>query len=290
MPGPTFPRVLRRLWRESDPASLADRINNATGRPTPHRRLATHAGDYWICGHTGQLARDRFPDDFAAYYDEEWTAMPDGVGRAERKVARLRERLAELEPYRRTGRLFEVGSGLGNLLRAARESGWKPEGNDVSPLAAERAARVSGAAVHAGPIESIDLEDGVYDVVWFDNVFEHVVDPMAVLEKLTRAIRPGGALYLETINGQSLCLHNERGNWHYFAEGHLYVPTLVSMGHYFERTGLRPIRCTTHGYRAGSPDKRRRRSPVTKLYHKLLANTATHTRLGHRVKYLLEKR
>ncbi len=292
IPATTFPKVLRRLWGLSEPATRCERFSNALGRPAVHQRVRTHRGDYWICAETGQLVRDRFPEraeDQSDSYDEDWRAYLAKGGLPERDLAKRREFLKGFERYRRTGRLFEVGCGVGKILKAAVEAGWRANGNELSPIAAGAARAFSGASVRVGPIERIDLDRGVHDLILINDVFEHLEDPRAVILKLAAALRPGGALFLQTLNAQSLSLYFNPLRWSYYEDGHLFMPTLVSLGHYFKAAGLRVVRLETHSFSTQTTQKDRSRSWMRSKLDKVVSTLAGRLDLGHRVKVLLER-
>ncbi len=292
MPAPTFPRVLRRLWGLSEPATRCHRYSNALGRPTLHQILRTHRGDYWVCAETGQLVRDQFPkraEDQSGAYDEAWRAYLSKGRPSERDLAKRREFMKRFERYRRLGRLFEVGCGVGKFLTAAVEAGWSAEGNELSPLAARAAMEFSGANVRLGPIERIDLDRGAYDAILLNDVFEHLEDPRAVILKLAAALRPGGALFIQTLNAQSLSLYFNPLRWSYYEDGHLFMPTLVSLDHYFNTAALRVVHLETHSFSTQTTQKDRGRSWMRSKLDKVLSTVAGRLDLGHRVKVLLER-
>jgi 2-polyprenyl-3-methyl-5-hydroxy-6-metoxy-1,4-benzoquinol methylase len=262
------------------------RCCDALDRETLHRRLSTHRGDYWICGETGQMAREPTEEDrrSAEWYDQWWAGTPT-TKEYDARVTGMQKRLASYEPYRSTGRLYEVGAGRGEFLKAARLAGWNAEGSDLSALAAEHARRVGDVTVEVGPIESLTVPEHTYDVILLNNVFEHLEQPRLVLQKMGRALRPGGVLFLQTLNAQSLSLWARPKHWMYYGPGHLYVPTLCSYDAYVTAAGLELVRRSTHGFRTGS-DKSARggwRKPIDKLG----ATIAGRLDLGHRLKSLL---
>ena len=112
----------------------------------------------------------------------------------------------------RAGRLLDVGSGRGELLRAAREQGWTAVGLDPSPAFARYAARYSGAEVRAEALEECGFEAESFDVVIFAAVLEHVYNPDETVREIARVLRRGGALFVD--------VPNERGL--YFRAGNLY--------------------------------------------------------------------
>jgi len=283
-PALPFPRLLRQAWSLSEAASQGERRCDAQDRPTMHRRLMTRVGPYWICRECGQMHREHVDDDLEAQYDKHWHEKLEDYQPSEREIGECRRWVRRIAPYRKHGRLFEVGCGLGLMLKTAREDGWEVEGNELSSTAAAHAARFSGGRVHVGRVEDIDLDPQSFDVVLLNNVFEHLFEPGRSLVSLAAAMRPGGVMFFQTLNGQSLSLYFHPTHWLYFGRMHLFVPTLISMKHYFDRAGLAPIRFETHGYR--SAVKKQRKS----VRDRLLSLLAGRIGRGHRVKVLLEKK
>jgi 2-polyprenyl-3-methyl-5-hydroxy-6-metoxy-1,4-benzoquinol methylase len=276
------------VWSASEPSSRSDRRCDAEQTPTPHQRVETRDGAYWICAACGQLHRAGTAENLPGLYDDWWRNEIDRYQPSERDVASCRAWIDRIEPYRRTGRLFEVGAGLGLFLKTAGDADWQPEGNDISPVATAFAEKQCGGRVHAGEMETIDLERGVYDVVLCKDVFEHLREPGAVLRKLADALRPGGVIFFQTLSAQSLSLWFAPTGWLYYGEGHLFIPTLKSLDLYFRAAGLRAVRRETHGFRAPGIDAAGVRLPKRRS-EKLLATVAGRSGRGHRVKMLLRK-
>ena len=76
--------------------------------------------------------------------------------------------------------------------------------------------------------------DGGFDAVWFTEVLEHLVSPVAALRELRRVLRPGGHLFLSTPNSAF---------WVYRAAGLVGIPPseLQHPGHvqFFSERSLR---------------------------------------------------
>jgi len=288
VPGPDFPWTLRPAWRASDPATRSLRWCDALDRQTVQQKLTTFAGDYWVCGETGLLTRDNLTPDISDFYDEWWNRPISDAERA-KEIQKHKIELARFAPYRQTGRLFEVGSGMGFVLMAAKELGWAIEGNELSPKAAEAASRATGAVVHPGPIENVTLPRDTFDVVICDNVFEHLSTPRRVLTGLADALRPGGVLYMHTLNAQSFSLRKCPKDWLYFRPTHFHIPTIVSLRHCFEAAKLKPLFMRTHGFRMRRFERDKTQGKWGSFVEKMVSNLAGLCRRGHRIEFLLQR-
>lgn len=99
--------------------------------------------------------------------------------------------LDRLEPFRRAGRMLEVGCASGLLLKRARERGWMVSGVELSSAAVEH-ARALGLDVHHGTLEDAPYGPGSFDLVFMGDVLEHVPDCRATLMQVARVLAPGG--------------------------------------------------------------------------------------------------
>lgn len=108
-----------------------------------------------------------------------------------------------LRPLNRPRRLLEVGCGFGYFLDEAFEEGFEVSGVEFSPHAVDRLRRKYAFPILSGPLESIELQRGGFDVVVMLDVIEHLRDPFGSLDKLHDALAPGGILVLTTPDAES---------------------------------------------------------------------------------------
>lgn len=103
------------------------------------------------------------------------------------------------------------GCGLGAFERDARRKNLVLEMDafDISPASlddARRTAEVEGiAGIHYGPgnFDDPHLEAGRYDIAFFHASLHHVSKLERLFERLKRALRPGGAVYVDEYVGPS---------------------------------------------------------------------------------------
>lgn len=109
------------------------------------------------------------------------------------------------------GRLMDFGCGNGDFLLRAKGAGWDVLGVDLDPKAVEF-ARSRGLDVRLGGMEALsDVEQ--FDGVTLSHVIEHVYDPIGLLEKCYSLLKPGGWIWIDTPNIDSLGHQKYGENW-----------------------------------------------------------------------------
>lgn len=98
--------------------------------------------------------------------------------------------------------ILDVGSGLCVFLHRIKEAGWNCTALDPDPRAIAHARKRVGVTAICGDFVSIkDL--GRFDVITFNKVLEHVVDPVGMLAKSAAHLREGGFVYVELPDGEA---------------------------------------------------------------------------------------
>jgi 2-polyprenyl-6-hydroxyphenyl methylase/3-demethylubiquinone-9 3-methyltransferase len=122
------------------------------------------------------------------------------------RIGWIAERLARAHgPQPLAGlRVLDVGCGAGLASEALARLGAEVTGMDAAPEALEVArahAEAGGLAIdyRLGGPEDL-AEAGGYDAVISLEVIEHVAERGAFLAALARAVRPGGKVFLSTLN------------------------------------------------------------------------------------------
>jgi len=148
----------------------------------------------------------------AAYFEREYFQLhPGKVKYLEYLVGLLRSHSV------RGGRVLDVGCGYGFLLEALEKAGYEAHGVEVSAHAAEQARRrTRGQVVQQGAEEPFPFPEGHFAAVMLLDVIEHLAGYPAALASCARCLRPGGKLFVITLNAHSLArpLLGRRWAWH----------------------------------------------------------------------------
>lgn len=95
-------------------------------------------------------------------------------------------------------KLLDVGSGLCVFPWRMKQAGWLVTALDPDPRAAQHARDVVGVDGVSGDFMTIDTTQlGLFDVITFNKVLEHVLDPAAMLAKAHHLLEPDGIVYIE---------------------------------------------------------------------------------------------
>lgn len=144
------------------------------------------------------MSGDRERSEQLAYSDQ-MAAMLD-EGKRRKKAAKI---IAVVEhalgrPDLTGLRALDVGCSAGFIADELAAAGAITTGVDIDEPGLARARERFGERVtfKMARGDALPFDDGSMDVVVFNHIYEHVVDPEAVVADIHRVLRPGGLLYL----------------------------------------------------------------------------------------------
>ena len=157
-------------------------------------------------------------------------ASDDYVEEEAGQRATARELLARLEHHVEKGALLDLGCWVGFLLDEARARGWDPvTGVEPSEFASAYARDRLRLDVRTEDLMTADVPAGRHQAVVLGDVIEHLPDPGAALERVSKLLAPGGAVMLMLPDAGSRLARAMGTRWW------SVIPTHV---HYFTRTSL----------------------------------------------------
>ncbi len=133
------------------------------------------------------------------------------------------ERLADLRRFITSGRLLEVGCSTGELLLAASSS-FTVTGVEAD-VASSQVARARGINCLNGTLPDAHFPDEHFDAALLYHVIEHLASPRRALQELSRILRPGGWLVIETPNIATLWFRLLGSRWRQFIPDHRFFFT-----------------------------------------------------------------
>ena len=111
---------------------------------------------------------------------------------------------ALIPPADRAGAvLVDAGCGGGLLAPHVERLGYRHVGVDLRRSGLEHSAARGVTPVH-GDVTALPLADGAADVVVAGEILEHVTDLPATVAELSRVLKPGGLVVLDTVNDTAL--------------------------------------------------------------------------------------
>lgn len=204
-----------------DPRPTPASIGKAYAEYLTHPKAAHNSADQKITDR-GSLLRTFVRATLNSYLNARWqmTLAPSNTwGRhlvpwlsPARKLVEQQMRHMPPQPLNRQGRLLDVGCGNGAFLELAQKAGWSVHGIDFDPIAVAT-ARNAGLEIDLGSVDKLVAQVQTYDWITCSHVLEHVHEPQKLLQSMRQLLSPGGTLWLQTPNVDSIGHKTYGSNW-----------------------------------------------------------------------------
>lgn len=161
--------------------------------------------------------------------------------RRRRRLQRLIRRLGRLcsAPL---PRLFDIGCGVGHLLKAAQDMGLEVSGNELNAYAVQRMRDLFQMDVHDAPLAPLIaghvVPAGAYDIVTMTDVIEHVYHPLKELRAARDLLTPDGVVYVATFAVDTACHDRLGAHWGMFMWNHTFHFSSSSLSGLMAQAGL----------------------------------------------------
>lgn len=179
-------------------------------------------------------------------YSELQNEMTDERSRRQK----VRKILSVIEHFRGTadlsGRIVvDIGCSLGWFVEAANRHGATAVGVDIDVPGLARAARDRdpGPAFLCADGQRLPMSTASVDIVVFNHIYEHVLDPDAVLAEIRRVLKPDGLVYLGMCNRLTVIEPHYKLpflSWLPRRLANRYIAATGKAGHYHEQFRLLP--------------------------------------------------
>ncbi|MBV9328291.1 MAG: class I SAM-dependent methyltransferase [Chloroflexi bacterium] len=163
----------------------------------------------------------------------------------EASVLEYMKLFAEL-PHSSGERFLEIGPGNGEVLEAAHRLGLRCTAFDVDESALSRVQHVSDVELIAGSLSRESFGERTYDIIFSNNVIEHVPRPIEFLRGTRALLANGGRVWVSCPNVASYEARILHSYWPQYApvdHVRLYSPRALAWA--MERAGLEVDRVWT---------------------------------------------
>lgn len=187
-----------------------------------YQRLQEYEGDdidllYWKKKVAGYVAHAFNRDVYDTFYGDldEYNTSDADVLRMDRILPRTMFTSMFLEDYPDHKTLVDVGCATGENTLFFGSKGYEVTGINLSKESIKLAeAKAKRLDIDAKFICSNFMDvDGLWDIVLFQEVFEHVPDPRKAIEKLWSFVIPGGLLFVSTPKPNFWGVHGNDDKW-----------------------------------------------------------------------------
>ena len=150
--------------------------------------------------------------------------------------------------------MLEIGSAYGFSRAAAEHRGWRTFGVDLNPHAAATARKLYGFETFIGTLEQAltagAVASGVWDLVLYQFVLEHVVDPIHELRQAAKSATPLGVVALLVPSMQAVERFVFGASYRSLRPDHLHLFSWKSLDSCLTKAGLARIvsrsTCSVH--------------------------------------------
>jgi cyclopropane fatty-acyl-phospholipid synthase-like methyltransferase len=182
-----------------------------------------------------------------AYADAEYDggAYQAYVAARAMKIRHFEDRLRQLQPYVRPGRLLDIGCSCGYFLEVAAAQGFDVRGVEFSKSAIAAARPDLQARIVNGSLEDLPADER-FDLISAFDLVEHVPDPAAFLQQCRARLVAGGVIALSTPDTGHFLRPLMRSRWPMLQPmQHLHLFSARALAHSLEAAGFSDVTVTT---------------------------------------------
>lgn len=153
------------------------------------------------------------------------------------KVQRHKLRFKFIQPFVKSGKLFDLGAGWGHFMLAGKELGYDVYGIEISEQ--PYLYCVNDLKLPVDHIDFFQMDEGKkFDVITMWDVLEHIDRADVFLDKCSRLTKPGGYLILQVPQIDSYFAQRHKDDWKMMGLDHV---------NYFSKSTITKI-LAAHGY------------------------------------------
>jgi 2-polyprenyl-3-methyl-5-hydroxy-6-metoxy-1,4-benzoquinol methylase len=162
-------------------------------------------------------------------------------------IKRYNELLDYFEQFRKTGKLIDVGCGIGYFLEEAKKRGWEVYGTEYTDEAIQ-ICESKGITMKKGKLNPADFKSESFDIITSFEVIEHINNPQEEIQNFNQILRKGGLVYMTTPNWNALLRYRLKAAYNVIVyPEHLsyYTPRTIKL--LFKSLGFKASKVLTTG-------------------------------------------
>jgi len=94
--------------------------------------------------------------------------------------------------------VLELGCSQGSFVALLQQAGYGALGIEMSPWVVSFGRETFKVPIEVGPVETLNLPQGSFDVIALMDVLEHLPDPLGTIGYCVNLLKPGGLLLIQT--------------------------------------------------------------------------------------------
>lgn len=150
-----------------------------------------------------------------------------------------KDKVKKLKRVVPSGKVLDVGCGVGYFLKVANDAGYRATGIEFSEVAVDVGKKRLNLNIHLGDFLTYPFDENGFDVVTLWHSFEHLHQPRLVLQKIHTILGPCGFLVIAAPNLSSLQARIFRGRWYHLdAPRHFFHYSPLSLARLVQEHGF----------------------------------------------------
>lgn len=130
-----------------------------------------------------------------------------------------------IEKYKKSGKILDIGCGIGLFLYLAKRRKWREFGVEISKFASKFAKHNLNLNVY-NTDNLNNFSDNFFDVIVINHVLEHIENPLVILRQIEKKIKINGILLIGIPNINGIFPRIQKENW----------PSLQPLHHIYQFT------------------------------------------------------
>ncbi len=146
-------------------------------------------------------------------------------------------RLRSIQKHVSSGKFLDIGSSFGGFLSRAKAIGFTVQGVELSKFSSDYANQ-NQIPTYNGDLLSAKFPKHEFEVITLIEVIEHLENPALIFSEISRILKPGGLLVIQTANFEGWQAIQAGSSYHYYLPGHIFYYSHSNLVSILEKKGF----------------------------------------------------